>query len=175
MNGNPGEKWDHSPEAKHGRWRKPQFPWTRFSGREENAERLTLNMGRKFRPIYIFYTRGPHPPSFFVRPACSPLLSLVLSMEGTSCAARLMPAGHDCAAITRSSGMTKMSKRKIMVRKWSGGWGWNEYRRNWWAPVKNPWEVDDESQLRSRKRNRRWGCLGCVVSWLMLFFKEDLN
>lgn len=123
--------------------------------------------------LHILHT-GP-PPSFFVRPACSPLLSLVLSMEGTSCAARLMPAGHDCAAITRSSGMTKMSKRKIMVRKWSGGWRWNEYRRNWWAPVKNPWEVDDESQLRSRKRNRCCGCLGCVVSWLMLFFKEDLN
>lgn len=152
----------------------PNFPGRDFPGGRR--------MPRDWRWIWdenfdrsTYFTHGAPPPSFFVRPACSPLLSLVLSMEGTSCAARLMPAGHDCAAITRSSGMTKMSKRKIMVRKWSGGWGWNEYRRNWWAPVKNPWEVDDESQLRSRKRNRRWGCLGCVVSWLMLFFKEDLN
>lgn len=108
-------------EARHRDDGSPNFPGRDFPGRD--AERLTLNMGRKFRPIYIFYTHPP--PSFFVRPACSPLLSLVLSMEGTSCA-RLMPAGHDCAAITRSSGMTKMSKRKIMVRKWSGRDGQDE-------------------------------------------------
>lgn len=37
------------------RWRKPQFPWTRFF---RNLRRWRWNMGRKFRAIYIFYTHG---------------------------------------------------------------------------------------------------------------------
>lgn len=155
-------------EARHRDDGSPNFPGRDFPGRD--PERLTLNMGRKFRPIYIFYTRPrTHPPpSLFVRPACSPLLSLVLSMEGTSCA-RLMPAGHDCAAITRSSGMTKMSKRKIMVRKWSGEGrdGQDESIVEIDGHmVKNPWEVDDESQLRSRKRN----CCNCYSGYVILCY-----
>lgn len=67
-----------------------------------------------------YFTHGPPPlPSLFALLALA--IVIVRIINGRDDVARLMPAGHDCAAITRSSGMTKMSKRKIMVRKWRVG------------------------------------------------------
>lgn len=116
-------------EARHRDDGSPNFPGRDFPGRDAERE---IECGTKiWTDLYILHTYRTHPPPFFfVRPACSPLLSRWY-YQWKGVAPRLMPAGHDCAAITRSSGMTKMSKRKIMVRKSGAGRRVGRgYRRN---------------------------------------------
>lgn len=142
MNGNPGEKWDHSPEAKRA-IAMTEAPISLDAIFRGEMLRERLNVGRKFGPIYIFYTRIVHthrPPSLF---ALLVRHCYRVGIINGRVAPRLMPAGHDCAAITRSSGMTKMSKRKIMVRKSGAGRRVGRgYRRNWWSKIRGKWMMN---------------------------------
>lgn len=146
-------------EARHRDDGSPNFPGRDFPGRDAERE---IECGTKiWTDLHILHTYRTHPPpSFFVRPACSPLLSRWY-YQWMSCAAVNACGPRLCHNYEEQRHDEDVEEKNNGQKEWSGEEGGTRVSSK--LMVKNPWEVDDESQLRSRKRNCYLACVILII------------